>query len=281
MNDTVKSVSEESRAAAVADGGVQTARPGAPEASLGGGWAHPTRRIGLVRHFPVEQAFPTGWKTAAELHRWHQRYDASPAILGTADLGSCQWTECLSSDLERAVVTARALFRGPVEQTPLLREADFAPFRTGALRLPVWVWTRLLFLAWATGHGSQRACRDEFRRRVVAAADLLEARTGDLLVVSHGVMMVHLSAELRRRGFAGPKLCLARHATLYLYQKPSTPTLAATASAVGCAHLRFFQHGELRGLERGPSCPPRPARQAVADQNIQCHEDLTTVIPQG
>ena len=176
-------------------------------------------RIGLMRHFPVEQRFPSGWKTAADLHQWRQQYDASPAILGQADFGPHQWTQCISSDMERALATAKAVFPGPVETTLLLREPDFAPFQTGGLRLPVWIWRWVLVSAWATGHKSQRACRDEFRRRVVAAADLLQAGAGDILVVSHAGMMTYLSAELRRRGFRGPKLRLPSHATLHIYEK--------------------------------------------------------------
>ena len=176
-------------------------------------------RIGLLRHFPVEEHLPSGWKTAAELHVWRQRYDKSPAIPGQADLGSFQWRECISSDLERAIVTARVVFGGTVEKTMLLREPDFAQFRTGDLRLPVWMWRWMLTLAWLTGHKSQRACRDEFRRRVIAAANLLEGRSGDILVVSHAGMMAYLSAELRARGFAGPRLRIPQHAALYVYEK--------------------------------------------------------------
>jgi broad specificity phosphatase PhoE len=176
-------------------------------------------RIGLVRHFPVEHPFPGGWRTSAELQGWRERYDASPAILGEADLGPFHWSDCISSDLERAVGTAKAVFAGPIETTPLLREPDFAPFGTGPLRLPVWVWRWTLRISWMTGHKSQRACRDEFRRRVVTAADLLESKRNDVLVVSHAGMMAYLSAELRRRGFAGPGLRIAKHATLYLYER--------------------------------------------------------------
>ena len=180
-------------------------------------------RIGLVRHFPVEQALPSGWKTAAELHTWRQDYDASPAIVGQTELGSLVWDECLSSDLERAVVTATAIFSGPVEKTPLLREPELAQFQTGKLRLPVWLWRWMLRISWMSGHRSQRACRDDFRRRVIAVADLLERKSGNILVVSHAGMMAYLSAELRRRGFVGPKLRIAKHATLYVYETNAAP----------------------------------------------------------
>lgn len=175
-------------------------------------------RIGLLRHFPVEHPFPTGWRTAAELHEWRQTYDASPAM-GEADLGSVPWAHCLSSDLERAVVTARAVFAGDIQHTPLLREAEFVPLQTGNLRLPVLVWRWVLRLIWATGHSSQRACRDDFQRRIRETSDLLETQPQDTLVVSHAGLMIYLSAELNRRGYTGAKLRMPKHATLYLYEK--------------------------------------------------------------
>jgi broad specificity phosphatase PhoE len=182
-------------------------------------------RIGLIRHFPVKLPLPSGWKTAAELQSWREQYDASPAILGRADVSAIEWARCISSDLERAVATANSLFRGPVEQTPLLREPDSAQFGTGNLSLPVWIWVWIFRLSWATGHKSQRACRDDFRRRVAAVADLLETKEGDTLVVSHAGMMMYSSAEFRRRGLLGPKLQMPKHATLFIYEKRAAPTL--------------------------------------------------------
>ena len=176
-------------------------------------------RIGLIRHFPVAEPLPAGWKTAAELAEWRQRYDLANTLIGQADLGTGVWDRCLASDLPRAEATARAIFSGSIELTDLLREPEFAPFRTGRLRLPVWLWRWVLMLTWLTGHRSQRACRDDFRRRVQAAADCLCALNGDTLVVSHAGMMAYLSAELRRRGFSGQKLRVAEHAKLYIYEK--------------------------------------------------------------
>jgi broad specificity phosphatase PhoE len=175
-------------------------------------------RIGLMRHFPVELRFPSGWRTAADLKDWLRHYDASPVLPGRAELGNRTWNRCICSDLERAAVTARTVFPGPIEPTHLLREPGFEPFQTGGLRLPVPIWIWIVRLSWWTGHSSQRACRDDFRRRVLAMADRLESETGNTLVVSHAGMMANLSAELRRRGFAGPRLRMARHAVLYVYE---------------------------------------------------------------
>ena len=162
---------------------------------------------------------PTGWKTAAQLHAWRDVYENAEVCRIPADLGGIRWSLCISSDVRRAHVTANAIFSGPVNQTALLREAQFAEFRTGNLRLPVWVWRLVLQFSWMTGHRSQRACRDDFRRRVLELADRLEASTEDTLVVSHAGIMAFLSAELRRRSFTGPKLRWAKHAQVYVYEK--------------------------------------------------------------
>jgi broad specificity phosphatase PhoE len=181
-------------------------------------------RIGLIRHFPVEQALPSGWKTAAELSAWRVQYDLSPTIPGPLDLGSHPWSDCLSSDLERTAVTAKAAFAGTIEFTPLLREPEIAEFQTGGLRLPIGAWRWMLRLAWMTGHRSQRTSRNEFRTRVSVIADMLEKRDADILVVSHAGMMAYLSAELRARGYTGPTLRIPKHARLYVYEKKPART---------------------------------------------------------
>ncbi|MBL9128700.1 MAG: histidine phosphatase family protein [Verrucomicrobiales bacterium] len=178
--------------------------------------------VGLVRHFPVRQNFPTGWRTTQELAEWYRSYDLAETHPIPCDLGGIAWRVCLCSDLPRARVTAEALFRGVPEPTPLLREASLEPFATGRLRLPVFVWKWLLRLAWTSGHASQRACRDDMYRRVHGVADRLAAVEVDTLVVSHAGTMSFLSRELRRRGFDGPRLGVAKHARLYLYSRHRT-----------------------------------------------------------
>jgi broad specificity phosphatase PhoE len=175
--------------------------------------------IGLIRHFPVTEAWPSGWRNSAELEAWRERYDLADAIVGEFNVGNVNWAACLSSDLPRAMTTAATVFQGPIEYTPLLREVELTPFQTGRLRLPIFAWQWLFRLAWVSGHKSQRAARDDFRRRVNAVADRLQMETKDTLVVSHAGMMAYLCRELRRRGFRGPKLRIAKHATVYAYER--------------------------------------------------------------
>ena len=176
-------------------------------------------KIGLVRHFPVEKGMPKGWMTSGQLIAWRQDYEKAGVNPVPVELGPTRWIRCVASDLPRAFVTARAIFPGEVFATAQLREAQFAEFGTGGLRLPVWCWGMLLKWAWYRGHRSQRACRDEFVVRVRAMADTLTAAAEDTLVVSHGGVMMFLSAELKARGFVGPKLRMPNHAQLYLYER--------------------------------------------------------------
>lgn len=175
-------------------------------------------RIGLFRHFPVEQRFPSGWITAAELQQWRARYDLSGAQSGEFDLGGVNWQACISSDLPRARITADTVFDGEVEYTALLREPQFDQFNTSNIKLPFSGWRWMMRLSWLTGHQSQRVCRDEFKNRVFAVADRLTALAQDTLVVSHAGMMAYLGAELRRRGYSGPRLKIADPARAYIYE---------------------------------------------------------------
>ena len=176
-------------------------------------------RIGLMRHFPVAEGLPTGWMTSDQLQEWRVRYEASDVHPRAVDVGPLPWPKCYSSDLKRAYTTARAAHAGEIIQSPLLREVDFLPMPTGRLSLPVWAWHWVLRAAWLTAHSSQRSARDEFRNRVLAVANLLEAEPEDTLVVSHAGMMAYLRKELVRRGFRGPEFRIADHARLYVFER--------------------------------------------------------------
>jgi len=179
-------------------------------------------RIGLVRHFPVTEAWPSGWLTSGDLQRWRARYDAAEPIVGLIDVSAVVWQRCFSSDLKRAYITAQRAHAGTIVQTPLLREVETLAFATGQLRLPLWGWRWLFRLAWLTGHKSQRAARDDLHRRVRAIVDQLEAEPVDTLLVSHAGVMHFLRKELLRRGFQGPNLRLAEHGRLYVFERTGT-----------------------------------------------------------
>jgi broad specificity phosphatase PhoE len=180
-----------------------------------------TVRIGLVRHFEVKKAMPSGWMTFHQLLQWLEDYNATDVIIRSMDLGGIPWAHCFSSDIRRAHLTAQTVFSGTITPLPQLREASVLPFQTGNLNLPYWAWRSLLRVAWATAHKSQRPARDEFLLRIRETAEMLCSQDQDTLVVCHAGTMYFLRKELLRRGFTGPKFALAENARLYVFQKSS------------------------------------------------------------
>jgi broad specificity phosphatase PhoE len=175
-------------------------------------------RIGLIRHFPVDMPPPGRWMTSAELEEWQDSYDDAEVKIVPCDPGGTEWPSCISSDSMRAIVTARTVHGGDFHRTALLREPRVAGFGTGNLRLPLWAWRLVLRLAWMTGHRTQRSSRDDFKQRVATVAKQLRDSNVDTLVVSHAGMMIFLGKELRRSGFAGPKMRIPQHALVYVFE---------------------------------------------------------------
>lgn len=176
-------------------------------------------RIGLARHFPVSEPWPSGWRTSAELQTWRKRYDVAEVSVVPVEDETMRWARCYTSALSRSITTAHAMFRGEIIELPALREAEFGPFPTGNLRLPVWVWRMVIRITWLRGHASQKHLRDDFFARVRTVADLIESQPDDLLLVSHAGMMLYLRKELRCRGFRGPRIGIAEHARVYVLER--------------------------------------------------------------
>jgi broad specificity phosphatase PhoE len=176
-------------------------------------------QVGLVRHFRVSEPMPRGWMTSEDLQAWRLRYDSAEVCPIPLTFDGANWARCYASDLPRAHKTAQAVYSGEILPLSELREAEFAPFHTGRLRLPVLVWRWMLRMAWMTGHPSQRRLRDHFLSRVRAAADFIEGGEENLLIVSHAGMMFYLRKELLRRGFYGPKFGIADNGRLYVFER--------------------------------------------------------------
>jgi len=180
----------------------------------------PPTRIGLIRHFEVTQPMPSGWLTSVDLSRWLDDYNRAEVTPKPLDLGGIMWAKCLSSDLPRAYTTAQAAFSGPIQQMPELREAEFLPFATGQLRMPLLAWRMMLRLAWLSSHRSQHTAKTAFLTRLnFLSTEVLAKAEEDTLIVSHAGMMAFLRKELIALGFSGPRFRLAENGKLYVFEK--------------------------------------------------------------
>lgn len=174
-------------------------------------------RIGLLRHFKVNCPHKK-MMTSKEFREWSEKYEVSKVIKKKVDMYGIQWDICYSSDLPRAITTAKEVYSGNVFIDRLLREVDNAPFiHTERFRLPFEVWHICGRLAWYFKSKSQPESIRDTRRRINEFLDNIDWSKENILIVFHGFMLYNFQKELRKRGFTGEKLKKVKNGVLYEY----------------------------------------------------------------
>ncbi|MBO1005088.1 histidine phosphatase family protein [Pseudogracilibacillus auburnensis] len=161
-------------------------------------------QIGIVRHFKVNHNTPKGWISAAEYNSWIHSYDEAEIM--SMNMANNSWDHCYSSDLSRAIHTARAICQSSLTITALLREIPISPIVNSKLKLPLALWNGLGRLAWFMSHHSQEESKHETERRAEDFIQMLESNEHQkVLVVSHGFFLIVLSNLLRKKGYTGKR----------------------------------------------------------------------------
>lgn len=176
-------------------------------------------RIGLVRHFKV-QCPHKRMMTSKEFREWSERYEHSKVIKRPVEMYNRKWDICYSSDLPRAITTAREVYSGNIHIDKLLREVDNAPFiHLECMRLPFEVWQTCGRLAWLFCSKSQPETIKGTRKRINQFLDKIDWSKQNILIVFHGFMLFQFQKELRKRGLRGQKVRHVKNGVLYEYVK--------------------------------------------------------------
>jgi len=177
-------------------------------------------KLGLVRHFQVKRGFPEKtFLTPDQFNEWVEEYENSDIEDGEIDLGGIKWSKCIASDSLRAAKTAEKIYSGNIIKMNELREVRPYPFFKINLKLPFILWIILVRVAWLISHKSQIENVTDFKKRINAVLDkILSANEGNVLIVSHGALMMYMRKELLNRGFKGPKFKIPINGKLYLYE---------------------------------------------------------------
>lgn len=180
-------------------------------------------KVGLIRHFKVTRGYPNSRVTSDELLKWIEEYDASDVEENEIDLKNIDWQKCFSSDLPRAVKTAKKAFEGDITYLKELREITLAPvFPSSKRRIPLKLHLLSIRLAWLFNHQSQPVSKADLRNKLNTTLDkILAGEEENVLIVSHGGVMMFLRKELLRRGFRGPEFKIANNGELYVFEKRS------------------------------------------------------------
>ncbi len=175
-------------------------------------------RIGIVRHFKVNCPHKN-MMTSEEFRVWSEKYEHSGVFKNEVNMSGICWDICYSSDLARAVTTAKEVYSGNIFIDRLLREVDNAPFiHTEKLKLPFFVWHLCGRLAWLFKSKSQPESVRDTRHRVRKFFKKIDWSHDNILIVSHGFLLFNLIHELFRMGFKGKELRHVKNGFLYIYE---------------------------------------------------------------
>lgn len=172
-------------------------------------------KIGLVRHFKVKHKRPKKFLISRqEIEDWFKGYETADIDYRPTDLQDVDWKKCFSSPVDRAYKTANSIYKGNIQQSDHLKELEILPLLDKKGKLP--------FLMWGL-HIRSRSLNtnkitEAFQSRIQAFVDeLLQENQEDVLVVSHGFVMMSLQKELIRRGFQGRKFASPENGKLYVF----------------------------------------------------------------
>ncbi|GAB3163155.1 histidine phosphatase family protein [Telluribacter humicola] len=176
-------------------------------------------KIGLIRHFPVQHKYLTGWVSQSQVLQWFQGYNEADLQTWPVDTGT-SWDQCYSSQLPRARKTAEAIYQGEIITTPLLNEPSPDPLFKHDIRLPFLAWGMLIRLALLYNHPTQSHRKEVQEKRIRTwLSELLSQPNTDILIVSHAFTMEVLSRLLVREGFTGKVLNRPPNGVLYTYTR--------------------------------------------------------------
>lgn len=177
-------------------------------------------KIGLVRHFKVDCPHKT-MMTSGEFREWSEKYERAGLIKNEVNMYGIDWDICYSSDIKRAVTTAKEVYSGNIYLDRLLREVDNAPFiHTERIRLPFPIWHFCGRLAWFFRSKSQPENIRGTRRRVRHFLKRIDWDKDNILIVSHGFLIFNFVFELFRLGFVGKEVHRVKNGILYIYDLP-------------------------------------------------------------
>ncbi|RFS17750.1 histidine phosphatase family protein [Emticicia sp. C21] len=174
-------------------------------------------KIGLVRHFKVKQSLPRGFLIGHDaLTDWFAQYDHAEVNYTTIDMRAINWELCYASTMSRAYKTARHIFKGEIEVHDDLREVSVLNLMNKKRRLPIILWAILIKRKTL----SANEITESTKKKLADFVDkLLTKPEKEILIVSHGFIMMLLQQELIARGFTGELFRNPANGKVYIFEK--------------------------------------------------------------
>ena len=170
--------------------------------------------VHLLRHFRVID-HGEGFMNADEFLAWVKSYDQSEMEYLEVNL-PLSLDKIYVSSQQRALKSAEFLGL-EYEKSDLLVEVDAQAFVSGKIKLPKKLWLFVDRLRWHFGVRKVEKRSDTIQRAKSFIKKLKE--TDNVLIVSHGLFMYVLIAELKKEGFEGSVDKKIKNATIYTMER--------------------------------------------------------------
>ena len=181
-------------------------------------------KIILVRH--GEPDVKTGAKiSGAEIPSFLKRYNEAPLIPNSLPSSKLLFLSAnatvICSDLKRSYCSAQRCGVSPKIEDAIFSESIPPHFQNAFLRLKPKTWLLLSRVLWLMGFSLHGESYKDAKKRAKRAADILlhEVKKRDVLLFGHGLFNILIAAELRKRGFVGPKVPARNFWEFGVYQK--------------------------------------------------------------
>ena len=170
--------------------------------------------IYLLRHFRVKDQ-TQGLMNADEFLAWVEQYDNMELAYREVVLPE-KIDKVFVSSQQRAIKSAVYLALES-ETSDLLVEVDAQAFMSGKIKLPKKLWLFVDRLRWYLNFRSVENRSHTIKR----ARDFIEKikETDDVLIISHGLFMHVLIAELKKEGFEGSVDKKIKNAMIYTMER--------------------------------------------------------------
>ena len=170
--------------------------------------------VHFMRHFRVKD-HDEGFMNADDFLAWVKRYDKSDMEYLRVNL-PIKLDKVYVSSQERALKSAIFL-ELEYERSDLLVEVDAQAFISGKIKLPKKFWLFIDRLRWYLNVRKVEKRSDTTQRARSFIEKLKE--TDDVLIISHGLFMHVLIAELKKEGFEGSVDKKIKNATIYTMKR--------------------------------------------------------------
>ena len=177
-------------------------------------------KIALVRHFKVKKKFPKKFLVNySELTKWFEEYNLAEIEYNPSNLNDNQWNVCYSSPAKRAIETTLILHDSKPLIVSELKELNVLSLMNRKLRLPFIIWGILV----RQKSLSNNEITSLFKKDISSFVDLILSKNeSNVLIVSHGFVMMYLLKELKKRGFVGRNFNTPINGKIYKYEQLNT-----------------------------------------------------------